>query len=258
MELFGVPAERFRERYRIGYVPQRQTSGARAVDRPRGGDLGGCRGWAARPPVRCRPPGRRRGHRHGRPGAGRSYAHQPALGGLVRRALIARALAAGPEVLVMDEPTAGVDDESQAALAATLAAARPPRELTMLVVTHDVEPLAGVVTGAVARRRPAPDRNLGGIDGLVANTHPRLDGDAHHDHPDEPRAWTRPARDPRRGAQRRPTFSGSHEFMQRRSPRPCWSASCAGRRHVPGAAPPVADRRRHRARSRSPASASAC
>jgi zinc transport system ATP-binding protein len=42
-------------------------------------------------------------------------------GGQQRRVLVARALAAEPELLIMDEPTAGVDAASQEALAAVLA-----------------------------------------------------------------------------------------------------------------------------------------
>ena len=41
-------------------------------------------------------------------------------GGQQQRVLIARALAADPELLIMDEPMAGVDMESQEILAATL------------------------------------------------------------------------------------------------------------------------------------------
>jgi zinc transport system ATP-binding protein len=123
------------------------------------------------------------------------HARQPIAklsGGQQRRALIARALAAGPEVLVMDEPTAGVDVESQAALATTLARLASTG-VTMLVVTHDLEPLAGVVTRAVGVG-DGRLTELGPVEALLAHTHAGLDGHAHHHHhPDdgaEPvRAW---------------------------------------------------------------------
>jgi zinc transport system ATP-binding protein len=62
--------------------------------------------------------------------------------------LIARALASEPEVLVMDEPTAGVDAANQASLARTLERL-VAQGLTLLIVTHEIEPLAGVVTRVV-------------------------------------------------------------------------------------------------------------
>jgi zinc transport system ATP-binding protein len=69
-------------------------------------------------------------------------------GGQQRRALIARALASEPEVMIMDEPTAGVDRASQQALAASIARL-VDRGVTLLVVTHEVAPLAGVLTRSV-------------------------------------------------------------------------------------------------------------
>lgn len=60
----------------------------------------------------------------------------PALsGGQRRRVLIARALAAEPRLLVLDEPTAGVDAASEERLYATLAALKG--RTTVLIVTHD-------------------------------------------------------------------------------------------------------------------------
>ena len=56
-------------------------------------------------------------------------------GGQQRRVLIARALAGRPELLVMDEPTAGVDHASQEALAAVLQRLAD-RGTSMLIVTH--------------------------------------------------------------------------------------------------------------------------
>jgi zinc transport system ATP-binding protein len=69
-------------------------------------------------------------------------------GGQQRRALIARALASEPDVMIMDEPTAGVDRASQQALAASIARL-VDRGVTLLVVTHEVGPLAGVLTRSV-------------------------------------------------------------------------------------------------------------
>jgi zinc transport system ATP-binding protein len=69
-------------------------------------------------------------------------------GGQQRRVLIARALAAGPDVLLMDEPTAGVDAASQHGLAEVLA--RLVTEgVTMLVVTHELAAFSPIVTRVV-------------------------------------------------------------------------------------------------------------
>jgi ABC-type Mn2+/Zn2+ transport system ATPase subunit len=70
-------------------------------------------------------------------------------GGQQRRVLIARALASAPELLVMDEPTAGVDQANQQVLAAVLARLADTGT-TMLVVTHEIAALADVVTRVVA------------------------------------------------------------------------------------------------------------
>jgi zinc transport system ATP-binding protein len=56
-------------------------------------------------------------------------------GGQQRRALVARALAARPELLVLDEPTANMDAESEARLFETLGKLKG--STTILIVTHD-------------------------------------------------------------------------------------------------------------------------
>ena len=58
-------------------------------------------------------------------------------GGQRRRALVARALAARPSLLVLDEPTANMDSESEARLYETLGAYKG--NTTILIVTHDTE-----------------------------------------------------------------------------------------------------------------------
>jgi zinc transport system ATP-binding protein len=58
-------------------------------------------------------------------------------GGQRRRVLVARALAAEPEILVLDEPTANMDAESEERLFKTLGQLKG--KTTILIVTHDTE-----------------------------------------------------------------------------------------------------------------------
>ncbi len=177
VEVLGAPVGRPRERGRIGYVPQRHTvSGAvpatvrevvgvgrlarlgpfgrlRADDRAAVRDAAAAVGLA---------------DRLGDPVASLS-------GGQQRRVLVARALAAEPELLVMDEPTAGVDAASQDALAAVLADVSATGT-TLLVVTHETAALAGVLTRAVV-----VDHGQIAYDGPLAGV--RHVGDGHH-HPE--------------------------------------------------------------------------
>jgi zinc transport system ATP-binding protein len=58
-------------------------------------------------------------------------------GGQEQRAFIAKALAGDPELLVLDEPTTGVDADAQEALAELLAQLRRDTGLTILYVSHE-------------------------------------------------------------------------------------------------------------------------
>jgi ABC-type Mn2+/Zn2+ transport system ATPase subunit len=59
-------------------------------------------------------------------------------GGQKQRVLIARALATKPDILVLDEPTAGVDAAATQALLAFISQIHQERQLTILLVTHDL------------------------------------------------------------------------------------------------------------------------
>jgi ABC-type multidrug transport system ATPase subunit len=55
-----------------------------------------------------------------------------------QRAMLARALALEPRVLLLDEPTSALDPDATAAIEATLAELRERLELSLVLVTHDL------------------------------------------------------------------------------------------------------------------------
>ncbi|MET7879938.1 metal ABC transporter ATP-binding protein [Micromonospora profundi] len=184
--LFDQPLRRFRQWQRIGYVPQRLGAGGGVPATVR--EVVGSGRLARRGLLR--PPGA--ADRAAVDAALRAVgladrAADPVAtlsGGQQQRTLIARALAGRPELLILDEPTAGVDAASQEAFAGAL------RDFvgdggTVLLVAHELGPLRPVISRAVVVHE-------GGIchDGPVpdpAGHHAEPDHDHVHPHgPDEP------------------------------------------------------------------------
>lgn len=62
-------------------------------------------------------------------------------GGMVKRAALARALALDPEILFLDEPTAGLDPIGAAAFDSLIRTLRDALGLTVFLVTHDLDTL---------------------------------------------------------------------------------------------------------------------
>jgi zinc transport system ATP-binding protein len=74
-------------------------------------------------------------------------------GGQQQRAFIAKALASDPELLVLDEPTAGVDAEAQEAVSALLDQLRRDLAVTILYVSHEFGAVERFVERIVLVRR---------------------------------------------------------------------------------------------------------
>jgi zinc transport system ATP-binding protein len=151
--IYGAPPARFRDWWRIGYVPQRLQVGGgvpatvrevvasgriarqRRLRRTSAADKAAVA--EALEAVRL---------------SGRANDPVQALsGGQQQRVLIARALAGEPDTYVMDEPTAGVDAETQQLLADTLAGLVLGGK-TVVLVAHELGPMEPLITRGVVIR----------------------------------------------------------------------------------------------------------
>lgn len=150
LRLFARPVGEFRDWFRIGYVPQRLSAPSGAPASVMEVVLSGRVGRARR----LKPYGR--GDRNAALGALEAvgladladvpFARLSA--GQQQRVLIARALAAGPDVLVLDEPVSGVDLEHQHSFAGVLKAFIGAGG-SVLLVAHSLASIEGLVSREV-------------------------------------------------------------------------------------------------------------
>jgi zinc transport system ATP-binding protein len=138
VRLFGEPARSVSDRSRIGYLAQRSQVGVRAPATVREVVEAG------RAPLRPFGPLRaedREAIDEALARVGLTHlASRPVTrlsGGQQQRAFIAKALASRPSLLVLDEPTTGVDVEAQEALAALLDRLHSELGVTILYVSHE-------------------------------------------------------------------------------------------------------------------------
>lgn len=71
-------------------------------------------------------------------------------GGQQQRIMIARALVNEPELLILDEPTTGIDDKSIEALYSLLVRINLEFGITIIMVTHDINRIYGCVEKVVS------------------------------------------------------------------------------------------------------------
>ncbi|HTK85533.1 MAG TPA: ATP-binding cassette domain-containing protein, partial [Patescibacteria group bacterium] len=77
------------------------------------------------------------------PDAGRKFPSALS-GGMNRRAALARALALDPRLLFLDEPTGALDPVSAAAFDDLIRSLRDALNLSVLIITHDLDTLVGI------------------------------------------------------------------------------------------------------------------
>lgn len=149
IELFGKPLSKFRHWSRVGYVPQQSTanlSGATVSEVVASGRL------SRRAPFVPPRAGDRAAVRASLAAVGLLERARDRLsllsGGQQQRVLIARALAGEPELLVLDEPTAGVDLAHQQVLAELLATLLSAGT-AVVVVLHEAGALGTLIDRAV-------------------------------------------------------------------------------------------------------------
>jgi phospholipid/cholesterol/gamma-HCH transport system ATP-binding protein len=113
-------------------------------------------------------------------------------GGMMKRASLARALALEPELLFLDEPTAGLDPHSAAGVDELVTSLRDKLGLSVVMITHDLDLLwqvadrvavladghvqaCGSMTELATSDMPAVQQFFEGSRGRAAQPHPSLE-----------------------------------------------------------------------------------
>ncbi|MEK6246374.1 MAG: ATP-binding cassette domain-containing protein [Pseudomonadota bacterium] len=107
-----------------------------------------------------------------KPEAGAQYPSELS-GGMMKRASLARALALDPELLFLDEPTAGLDPESAGGVDELVRKLRDLFGLTIVMITHDLD-LLWQVADRVAVLAEGKVQGIGSMSELSRMEHPAI------------------------------------------------------------------------------------
>jgi len=94
-------------------------------------------------------------------------------GGMIKRVALARALALDPEIVFLDEPTSGLDPIGAADFDTLIATLQKTLGLTVFMVTHDLDSLAGICD-RIAALGDGKVLHTGPLDEMKQQTHPWL------------------------------------------------------------------------------------
>jgi zinc transport system ATP-binding protein len=155
VSLFGSPPADFRDRWRLGYVPQRPALGtevpATVEEIVASGRLGRGRSW------RSLADADREAVLHAIDSVGLGSLSRRPLGelsgGQQQRAFIARAFASEPDLLVLDEPIAGVDAEAQRRFRDSLVHLIGDHGSGVLLVSHELSAVANDVDRVIVLKQ---------------------------------------------------------------------------------------------------------
>ncbi len=155
IELFGKPPADLKDRWRLGYVPQRSTVPEHLPATVEEVVAAGClsrRGWR-----RGLTAGDRVDVAHALESVALSHRAGDPLrelsGGQQQRVLIAKALVSRPDLLILDEPVAGVDTDSQARFRDALVHLREEHGAGILLVSHELGAVADDLDRVLVLRR---------------------------------------------------------------------------------------------------------